>query len=44
MFVCRVSQLTGYEPQELIEKTLYQYIHAADIMHMQYSHKIRKFI
>ncbi|XP_055711999.1 single-minded homolog 2 isoform X2 [Phlebotomus papatasi] len=36
----RVSQLTGYEPQDLIEKTLYQYIHAADILHIRYSHQI----
>lgn len=36
----RVSQLTGYEPQDLIEKTLYQYIHAADILQMRYSHQI----
>ncbi|XP_066902864.1 single-minded homolog 2-like [Halyomorpha halys] len=34
----RVSQLTGYEPQDLIEKTLYQYIHSSDMMHMRYSH------
>ncbi|XP_014253982.1 single-minded homolog 2 isoform X3 [Cimex lectularius] len=34
----RVSQLTGYEPQDLIEKTLYHYIHTADMMHMRYSH------
>ncbi|GAB0098366.1 Protein single-minded [Sergentomyia squamirostris] len=36
----RVSQLTGYEPQDLIEKTLYQYIHAADILHIRYAHQI----
>ncbi|XP_058816899.1 protein single-minded isoform X2 [Topomyia yanbarensis] len=36
----KVSQLTGYEPQDLIEKTLYQYIHASDILHMRYSHQI----
>ncbi|XP_064617712.1 single-minded homolog 2-like isoform X2 [Liolophura sinensis] len=34
----KVAQLTGYEPQDLIEKTLYHYIHACDIMHMRYSH------
>ncbi|XP_068157197.1 protein single-minded isoform X2 [Drosophila tropicalis] len=39
-FDARVSQLTGYEPQDLIEKTLYQYIHAADIMAMRCSHQI----
>lgn len=39
----RVSQLTGYEPQDLIEKTLYQYIHASDILPMRYAHQICKF-
>ncbi|CAH0383978.1 unnamed protein product [Bemisia tabaci] len=34
----RVTQLTGYEPQDLIEKTLYHYIHGSDMMHMRYSH------
>lgn len=36
--VFRVAQLTGYEPQDLIEKTLYHYIHACDILHMRYAH------
>ncbi|XP_020715900.1 protein single-minded isoform X1 [Ceratitis capitata] len=36
----RVSQLTGYEPQDLIEKTLYQYIHVADIIPMSCAHNI----
>nr|CAG4640771.1 EOG090X0484 [Eulimnadia texana] len=34
----RVGLLTGYEPQDLIEKTLYQYIHACDVLHMRYAH------
>ncbi|XP_065156581.1 single-minded homolog 1 isoform X2 [Atheta coriaria] len=34
----RVAQLTGYEPQDLIEKTLYHYIHATDIFSMRFSH------
>ncbi|XP_025417182.1 single-minded homolog 2 [Sipha flava] len=34
----RVSQLTGYEPQDLIEKTLYHYIHGNDIHNMRLSH------
>lgn len=42
-FYCyRVSQLTGFEPQDLIEKTLYQYIHASDILAMRYAHQICK--
>ncbi|XP_055852885.1 protein single-minded isoform X1 [Episyrphus balteatus] len=39
----RVSQLTGYEPQDLIEKTLYQYIHVADALPMRCSHQILMF-
>ncbi|CAH2987599.1 unnamed protein product [Chilo suppressalis] len=34
----RVATLTGYEPQDLIEKTLYHYIHGTDVLHMRYSH------
>nr|CAG4643127.1 EOG090X0484 [Ilyocryptus agilis] len=34
----RVAHLTGYEPQDLIEKTLYQYIHVADVLHMRFAH------
>nr|CAD7585561.1 unnamed protein product [Timema genevievae] len=39
----RVAQLTGYEPQDLIEKTLYHYIHGCDILHMRCSHSILLF-
>ncbi|CAH1381015.1 unnamed protein product [Tenebrio molitor] len=34
----RVAQLTGYEPQDLIEKTLYHYIHGSDILAMRFAH------
>ncbi|EFX87839.1 hypothetical protein DAPPUDRAFT_311851 [Daphnia pulex] len=34
----RVAHLTGYEPQDLIEKTLYQYIHVGDLLHMRFAH------
>lgn len=34
----RVAKLTGYEPQDLIEKTLYNFIHVSDIMAMKSSH------
>ncbi|XP_033635579.1 uncharacterized protein LOC117296660 [Asterias rubens] len=34
----KVAQLTGYEPQDLIEKTLYQFVHATDILHIRYAH------
>ncbi|XP_053663435.1 protein single-minded-like [Anopheles marshallii] len=35
----KVSQLTGYEPQDLIENTLYAYIHAADVAHIRQAHQ-----
>lgn len=35
----RVAQLTGYEPQELIEKTLYHHIHVCDIMNIRFAHQ-----
>ncbi|XP_072386640.1 single-minded homolog 2 isoform X2 [Diabrotica undecimpunctata] len=34
----RVGQLTGYEPQDLIEKTLYHYVHGSDILALRLSH------
>ncbi|KAL1506180.1 hypothetical protein ABEB36_005588 [Hypothenemus hampei] len=34
----RVAHLTGYEPQDLIEQTLYQYIHGSDVFAMRLSH------
>uniref|UniRef100_A0A182JBT7 Uncharacterized protein n=1 Tax=Anopheles atroparvus TaxID=41427 RepID=A0A182JBT7_ANOAO len=35
----KVAQLTGYEPQDLIEKTLYQHVHSADIDHIRLAHQ-----
>ncbi|NP_001158398.1 single-minded homolog 1 [Saccoglossus kowalevskii] len=34
----RVAALTGYEPQDLIEKTLYHFVHGMDILHIRYAH------
>uniref|UniRef100_A0A8D8SQF2 Single-minded homolog 1 n=2 Tax=Cacopsylla melanoneura TaxID=428564 RepID=A0A8D8SQF2_9HEMI len=34
----RVFDLTGYEPQDLIEKTIYHYIHGCDIFDMRFAH------
>ena len=34
----QVSPLTGYEPQDLIERTLYQYIHADDMLGIRSMH------
>lgn len=38
IYFYRVAQLTGYEPQDLIEKTLYHYVHGSDILALKYSH------
>ncbi|XP_015429184.1 PREDICTED: single-minded homolog 2 [Dufourea novaeangliae] len=36
----RVTQMTGYNPPDLIEKTLYQYVHASDGFHLKYNHVV----
>ena len=38
----QVQLLTGFEPQDLIEKTLYQYIHAEDMIPLRNVHITRK--
>ena len=42
--VQQVGPLTGYEPQDLIERTLYQYVHADDMNGIRASHITRKLI
>jgi len=44
MFCFRVSQLTGHEPQDLIEKTMYNLIHTSDMMGIRYSHQMCKYM
>ena len=39
-----VSLLTGYEPQDLIEKTLYQYVHAEDMLSLRSVHLTCKLV
>ncbi|OQV19375.1 Single-minded-like protein 1 [Hypsibius exemplaris] len=34
----RVSALTGYEPQDLIEKSLYHFVHANDLTTLRHGH------
>jgi len=34
----QVCPLTGYEPQDLIEKTLYQYVHCSDMIALRSTH------
>ncbi|KAM4736336.1 single-minded homolog 1-A [Anableps anableps] len=36
----RVAELTGYEPQDLIEKTLYHHIHSCDSFHLRCAHHL----
>ncbi|XP_057184703.1 single-minded homolog 2-like, partial [Triplophysa rosa] len=36
----RVAELTGYEPQDLIEKTLYHHVHGCDVFHLRYAHNL----
>lgn len=38
----RVTELTGYEPQDLIEKTLYHHVHGCDVFHLRYAHHLRE--
>lgn len=38
----RVAQLTGYDPPDLIEKTLYHYVHGCDIFQLRHAHHVRK--
>lgn len=40
--LCRVAELTGYEPQDLIEKTLYHHVHGCDTFHLRCAHHLRK--
>ncbi|XP_068919074.1 single-minded homolog 2 [Petaurus breviceps papuanus] len=36
----RVTELTGYEPQDLIEKTLYHHVHGCDMFYLRYAHHL----
>ncbi|CAF3818117.1 unnamed protein product, partial [Rotaria sp. Silwood1] len=36
----RVSQITGYEPQDLVDRTLYHYVHTQDLMALRWAHQI----
>uniref|UniRef100_A0A8C2HX17 Uncharacterized protein n=1 Tax=Cyprinus carpio TaxID=7962 RepID=A0A8C2HX17_CYPCA len=36
----RVAELTGYEPQDLIEKTLYHHVHGCDVFQLRYAHHL----
>lgn len=38
-----VTSLTGYAPQDLVENTLYQYVHPLDIFQLQQTHKLCKY-
>ncbi|XP_057691097.1 single-minded homolog 1-A [Corythoichthys intestinalis] len=36
----RVAELTGYEPQDLIEKTIYHHVHSCDSFHLRCAHHL----
>ena len=36
----RVAELTGYEPQDLIEKTIYHHVHCGDSFHLRHAHHL----
>ncbi|XP_019896574.1 single-minded homolog 1-A [Esox lucius] len=36
----RVAELTGYEPQDLIEKTIYHHVHSCDTFHLRCAHHL----
>ncbi|CAF0754345.1 unnamed protein product [Didymodactylos carnosus] len=36
----RVSYITGYEPNDLVDKTLYHYVHTNDLMALRWAHQI----
>nr|XP_020504562.1 single-minded homolog 2-like [Labrus bergylta] len=36
----RVTELTGYEPQDLIEKTLYHHVHGCDVFQLRFAHHL----
>lgn len=38
-----MTELTGYEPQDLIEKTLYHHVHGCDVFHLRYAHHLREY-
>ncbi|XP_059403098.1 single-minded homolog 2-like [Carassius carassius] len=40
----RVAELTGYEPQDLIEKTLYHHVHGCDVFQLRYAHHLRELL
>lgn len=35
-----VAQITGYEPQELVEKSFYHFVHTQDLMALRWAHQI----
>lgn len=35
-----VLQITGYEPQDLVDKTLYHYVHTQDLMALRWAHQV----
>jgi hypothetical protein len=36
-------QITGYEPQDLVDKSLYHYVHTQDLMALRWAHQVCKY-
>ncbi|CAF1578145.1 unnamed protein product [Rotaria magnacalcarata] len=36
----RVAQITGYEPQDLVDRSLYHYVHTQDLMALRWAHQV----
>ncbi|CAF1409087.1 unnamed protein product [Adineta ricciae] len=36
----RVLQITGYEPQDLVDRSLYHYVHTQDLMALRWAHQV----
>jgi hypothetical protein len=39
----RVAQITGYEPQDLVDRSLYHYVHTQDLMALRWAHQLCKY-
>ena len=42
LIIDSVERLTGLQPQDLMERSLYHCIHPCDVLHMRRAHNIRK--
>lgn len=38
----RITALTGYDPPDIIDRNLYHFCHASDLINLRYAHQQRK--